>query len=615
MDVPTSAETLAAPALQERDQIPDRFKWDLTRIFPDWDAWDIAYGELDRATAAFGALQGTLAGGADRLLAALTLRDDIGQLEYKVWYFASLWYDQDQRDNQINAKRQQVQILFAKAAQAAAWFDPELLTIPLATIQEWMAENSDLALYRFAVEDLYRQQEHVLDDKGERLLSLSSRFSSSPSDAYAALSTADLKHPVIALPSGAETTLTYGQYRAILATNPNQADRAAAFHEFHKVYQANINTYASLYNGVLQRDWFHAQARGYDSMLDAALHGNNIPPAVVENLIAHTKEGVEPLRRYHRLRKKLLGLDTYHSYDTTIPLVTFDRKYPYERVREWLPASVAPLGEIYQRHMREILDGQCIDVYENPGKKSGAYSAPVYGVQPYMLLNYNDTLDAVFTLAHEIGHSMHTVLSHRHQPFVYAGYTIFVAEVPSTFSEGLFLDYMLQHTSDEHEEIVLLQHAIDGIVGTFYTQVMFADYELQAHRLVESGKPITADVLSEIYFGLLQSYHGDAFDYDEDSRVTWARIPHFYSSPYYVYQYATCFASSAQLMKQVTQGSEASRAEAVSRYLALLTSGGSDHPMTLLARAGVDLSKPETVRAVVEQLDGLVSKLERAVAR
>ena len=302
---------------------------------------------------------------------------------------------------------------------------------------------------------------------------------------------------------------------------------------------------------MIQRDWFVAQARGYRSTLDMALHGNNIPTAVVENLIETTKQGVEPLRRYHRLRKRVLGLSSYHAYDTTIPLVDFDRTYPYEDVLEWLPASVAPLGADYQRQLRESLAGEWIDVYENPGKRSGAYSAPVYGVHPYMLLNYNDTLDAVFTLAHEMGHSMHTLLSHQHQPFVYAGYTIFVAEVASTLNEALFLDFMLSRTTDQRERIVLLQHLIDGIAATFYMQVMFADYELQAHRLVEEGRPVTAEGLGEIYFSLLQTYHGDALDYDEASRATWARIPHFFSTPYYVYQYATCFASSAQLIDAV----------------------------------------------------------------
>jgi oligoendopeptidase F len=613
MDSVAQAEAPAAPPLRERAGIPARFKWNLTHIFAGWPEWEAAYRELETRIAAYGALQGTLAKGPDALLAAMKLSDDIGQLTYKVWYFAGLKYDEDQRDNTINARRQQVQILFAKASQASAWFNPELLQIPLPTVQEWLDANPELAVYRFAIEDLYRQQEHVLDDKGEHLLSLSSRFSTSPHDAYAALSTADIKHPAIKLSAGPEVTLTYGQYRAILATNRHQADRAAAFEAYHRLFAANVNTYASLYSGVLQRDWFHAQARDYATTLDAALHGNNIPTSVVENLLSTTKAGTEPLRRYHRLRKRVLGLDTYHSYDTTIPLVDFDRKYPYEQVLEWLPASVEPLGSDYRTQLREVLFGDWIDVYENPGKRSGAYSAPVYGVHPYMLLNYNDTLDAVFTLAHEMGHSMHTLLSNAHQPFVYSAYTIFVAEVPSTLNEALFLDYMLEHASDDRERIVLLQHAIDGIVGTFYTQVLFADYELQAHRMVETGQPVTADTLSEIYFNLLKTYYGDALDYDELSRVTWARIPHFYSTPYYVYQYATCFASSAQLMRQLTTGSSADRAAAIDRYLTLLKSGGSDHPMPLLQRAGVDLSKPETVRAVVDQLDALVTKLEHAM--
>ena len=613
MDLLASVDAPAATELRERQNIPARFKWDLTHIFSDWTAWQIAYEELDAKIGRFASLQGTLAGGPDHLLAALRLRDDIGQLEYKVWYFAALCYDQDQRDNQINARRQQVQILFAKAAQASAWFDPELLSVPIDDAQRWLAAHADLAVYRFAIEDLYRQQEHVLDDKGERLLSLASRFESTPNDAYAALSTADARFPKI-ISNGAEVTLTYGQYRAILSTNRSQADRALAFTEFHKLYEANANTYASLYNGVLQRDWFVAQARGYRTALDMALHGNNIPTSVVENLIETTKQGTEPLQRYHRLRKRVLGLSSYHSYDHLIPLVDVNRQYPYEDALEWLPDSVAPLGGDYQRQLREGLTGDWIDVYENAGKRSGAYSAPVYGVHPYMLMNYNDTLDAVFTLAHEVGHSMHTVLAHAHQPFVYAGYTIFVAEVPSTLSEALFLDYLLARTSDQRERIVLLQHAIDGIVGTFYTQVMFADYELQAHRLVEEGRPVTADGLSDIYFSLLKTYHGDAIDYDELSRVTWARIPHFYSTPYYVYQYATCFASSAQLMKQLTLGTDADRAAALERYLTLLRSGGSDHPMTLLQKAGVDLSQPETVRAVVDQLDSLVSRLEQEIA-
>jgi oligoendopeptidase F len=614
MDMFSPAEAPAAPSQRTRDQIDERFKWNLSHIFPDWEAWQRGYDELDRKIAEFAALQGTMKQGPDQLLRALALADELGQLEYKVWYFPSLKYDEDQRDNVINAKRQQVQILAAKGAQAMAWFNPEVLAIPIDTVRAWMNANPKLAVYRFAIEELYRQQEHVLDDKGEHLLSLSAQFSSVPNDIYAALSTADVKHPVVRLSNGQDVTVTYGQYRAILATNRNQADRAAAFKALHELYANTINTYASLYNAVMQREWFHSQARGYASTLEAALHGNNIPTQVVTNLIETTKAGTEPLRRYHRLRKRVLGLDTYHVYDTTIPLQEFDRKYSYEDALAWLPASFERLGPEYARLLSDALSGGWIDVYENPGKRSGAYSAPVYGVHPYMLLNHNDTLDAAFTLAHEMGHSMHTQLSHAHQPFVYAGYTIFVAEVPSTLAEALFLEYMLSRTTDERERSVLLQHAIDGIVSTFYTQVMFADYELQAHKLVESGRPVTAEVLSDIYFGLLKAYHGDAYDYDDLARVTWSRIPHFYSTPYYVYQYATCFASSAQVMKQLSSKSDAERGPAIDRYLTLLKAGGSDHPMTLLQRAGVDLSKPETIRAVVDQLDALVTQLENEIS-
>ena len=289
----------------------------------------------------------------------------------------------------------------------------------------------------------------------------------------------------------------YGQYRAILATRREQADRAAAFKALHDTYQSSLNTYATLYNGVCQRDWFQARARGYSSTLEAALNGDNIPTSVVENLIETTRAGVEPLRRYHRLRRQVLGVPSYHVFDFSIPLVTFDKKYNYEQVLDWIVASVAPLGPEYQARMREGFSGGWIDVYENDGKRSGAYSAPVYGTHPYMLLNYTDTLDDVFTLAHEMGHSMHTILSHETQPFIYSSYTIFVAEVPSTLSEALLLEYMLAHSTDPAERIVLLQHAIDNITSTFYTQVLFADYELRVHRLAEQDQPITSETLTE----------------------------------------------------------------------------------------------------------------------
>jgi oligoendopeptidase F len=300
--------------------------------------------------------------------------------------------------------------------------------------------------------------------------------------------------------------------------------------------------------------------------------------------------------------------------DVFVPLVEHDVRYPYEEVGEWIVESVAPLGQEYQSQVRRAFRERWIDVYENVGKRSGAYSAPVYGAHPYMLLNYNETLDAVFTLAHEMGHSMHTLLSHQAQPFVYAGYTIFVAEVPSTLNEALFLDLMLDRARSRDERIVLLQHAIDSIASTFYTQVLFADFELQAHRLVEQDRPVTADVLNSLYAGLLREYYGDVLDEEELSRVTWARISHLFAAPYYVYQYATCFASAAWLMRDLRSPVPAVKADAVGRYLTLLRSGGSAYPMTLLARAGIDLSQPDTVGAVSAELDTLVGRLEVELA-
>ncbi len=600
---------------RRRDDISDRFKWNLSDIFPGWEDWQAAYTRLEQGIEQYAGLKGTLSEGAASLLTAFKLSEELGQLAYRVWYYPSLQYDQDQRDNAVNARRQQVQILFARWKQAESWFNPELLKIPLETVRRWMAESAPLQLYRFAIEDLYRQQEHVLDEAGERLMSLSSRLASSPNDAYWSLSTADAKYPAVTLSNGESVTVSYGQYRAILATRREQADRALAFEALHGTYKATLNTYASLYNGVCQRDWFQARARGYETTLDAALHGDNIPTSVVENLIETTRAGVEPLRRYHRLRRRTLRVPSYHVYDFSIPLVTFDRKYGYEEVLDWIVASVAPLGSSYQARMRQGFGGGWIDVYENEGKRSGAYSAPVYGTHPYMLMNYTDTLDDVFTLAHEMGHSMHTILSHESQPFIYSSYTIFVAEVPSTLSEALLLEYMLAHSTDPAERIVLLQHAIDNIAGTFYTQVLFADYELRAHRLAERDQPITSEILTETYTGLLQDYYGDALDLNEYTGMTWARIPHFFNSPYYVYQYATCFASAARLAREIMQGGESARAEAGERFLTLLRAGGDDYPMEQLKKAGVDLSQPDTVRAVIDQLDDLVTRLERELAR
>jgi oligoendopeptidase F len=601
----------AASALvtRERTEVDPAYTWDLSALFPTWEAWEASVADLDQRIGAFAGLAGTLAASGAHLRAALEANDVIGQLTYRVWYYPSLTHDQDQRDNASAARRQRVQLLFAKLEQATSWFNPELLAVPLATIHQWMDADPALAVYRFAVDDLFRKQAHVLDQAGERLLSLAARLTGAPKDVYEALSTADAQFPAVTLSTGASVECTYGNYRRVLATSRVAADRRAVFNAHYDVFGARRNTFASIYNSVLHRDWFQARARGYATTLDAALFGNAIPADVVTTLIA---EGacVAPFQRYHRLRKRVLG-STPTPRPTLRAAVEHDVQYRYDDVREWIVASTARLGADYQARVREAFDGRWIDVYENKGKRSGAYrrgyGAPVHAAQ--LQRHARCRIHA----GPRMGHSMHTLLAQASQPFVYAGYTIFVAEVPSTLNEELLLEFMLARATTTEERTMLLQHAIDGNVGTFYNQVVFADYELEAHRMVERDEPVTADGLNALYARTVDAYWGDTVERDERTAWTWARIPHFFQAPYYVYQYATCMASTAALMEAVGSADPARRDDGVRRYLDLLRAGGSDHPMALLKRAGVDLAQPTAIRALVARLDRLVGELESAL--
>lgn len=610
------ASSIAAkPSTRNRAEIPAEFRWDFSAIYPSWAAWDAAMVDMEARMDAFAKLKGSLAQGPAAVLKAYRDFDDIGKQQYLVYRYPQLQRDVDTRDQAMAGRFQRVGAVFAKFDTATSWFTPELLKVPQPTMEKWIAETPALAPYRFTILDNYRQQKHVLDEAGERLLSLAGQFNRSPQAAYQELSTSDIKFPTIRLADGKDVLLSPGNYSALLESNPNQADRAQAAAAHVGTFGATANTYAALYNGIAQRNWFLAQARNFPATLDAALDGNNVPRAVVETLVDTTRAGTAPLQRYLRLKKKLLGLQEFHLYDNFVPVFRSDKTYPYEMAKEAALVSMAPLGSEYGAKFRQFVSGGRIDVYENEGKRSGAYSAGVYGVGPYQLLNYNDTLDSMFTFAHEAGHAMHTVLSYENQPFVTSSYTIFVAEVASTTNERFLLEHLLKQTSDPKERFLLLQHSVQAIVDTFYTQVMFADFELQAHRLVERGQPVTTEVLNTIYAGLLKTYYGDAVMPDDFYKVTWSRISHFFDTPYYVYQYATCFASSAQLFDAMTSGPEAARQAATERYLTLLKSGGNDHPMAQLKQAGVDLTQRATVQAVVDQMDALVTRMEAEAAK
>jgi oligoendopeptidase F len=450
---------------------------------------------------------------------------------------------------------------------------------------------------------------HVLDEDGERLLAYASTFGGTPAQTYSMLADADVSFPTVILSDGSEVVASHANYSQGLHTLREQADREKLFKAHFTVFDDYPNTYAAIYNGVLQKDWFTARSRRYDSALEAKLDDDNIPVAVVETLIETARDGGHALQRYHRLRKRTLGLERYRYFDAYLPLVELEWTLPYDAVGRLIIDSVGIFGGQYQGTVQRSFAERWIDVYENEGKRSGAFSSGVYGVHPYMLLNYADTLSDAFTVAHEMGHTMHTVLSHSHQPFATSSYSIFVAEVASMTNEDLFLARLLEQERDPGRRVVLLQHAIDDIAASFYRQAMFADFELNAHRVVERGEPITSEVLQELFVTVQEQFFGGSLDDHDWYRNTWAFVPHLYGSPYYVYQYATSKAAASLIHRRMSEGSERERADTVQRYLELLASGGNDHPIEQLKRAGIDLGTGEPTDALIASMDGLVGQL------
>jgi oligoendopeptidase F len=602
------------PATRDRKQIPERYTWDLSDIYPDWSTWEAELEHLRSVMDSYEELKGRLAEGPHRILQASRLSDELGQLAYRVYQYPGLMRSQDTRDNAVQARLEQVRLAMAAFKQATAWYTPELLKIPETTMQEWLNETPDLAPYRFGIEESYRMQQHVLDEDGERLLAYASTFNGTPSQAYTMLADADVNFPTVRLSDGTEVVASHANYSQGLHSLRNQADREALFKAHFSVYDGTPNTFAAIYNGVLQKDWFIARSRRYETTLEAHLDDDNIDPSVVENLVATARHGSGALQRYHRLRKQVLGVERYRYFDAYLPLAPVEWQLPYDAVGRILIDSVAIFGEDYQSTVQRAFDERWIDVYENEGKRSGAFSAGVYGVHPYMLLNYADTVNDAFTVAHEMGHTMHTVLSHESQPFATSNYTIFVAEVASMTNESLFLDRLLEEEDDPARRVTLLQHAIDDIAAGFYRQAMFADFEIRAHREVEEGRPITAEVLQRTYLECLEGFFADALDDRAWYRNTWARIPHFYGSPYYVYQYATSKAGATLLHRRMTEGGQKERSETVARYLELLRSGGNDHPIAQLQKAGVDFTTTEPTEALVKEMDSLVDRLEKEIS-
>ena len=519
-------------AIKERREIDGAFKWRTVDLFPSDEAWEKAYGELKAALSRAASFKGRLGGSAKVLLEAFQAREGLSVQLEQVFAYASLNKDTDTRDPQYQDRYDRAYALAVDFETAFSFMEPEILSIPEAVLQTFLAEEEGLKVYGHALDDLMRQRAHVLSEKEEALIARAGNVFRAPSDAFNMLTDADLTFPKIRDEDGNEVATSNALYYKFRGSKDRRVRRENE-EAFHGTFRKFRNTLASLIRSNVYKASFNAEVRGYESSLHAALHAPNIPLEVYQNLIRTVNDHLAPLHRYTRLRKKILGLDAVHGYDLYNSLFPdADMKVSYEEARKLLAGGLKPLGEEYLGFMRNGLKGGWVDVYENAGKRSGAYSAGIYGVHPFILLNYQDRLDDAFTLAHEFGHAMHSFYSQKNQPKVYADYTIFNAEAASTTNESLLMHHLLEVTKDRSKRRYLLDFYLDSIRSTFYRQTLFAEFELEIHSRVSKGESLTADLLDTIYGGLFEKYYGPAFVLDEFKTAEWSRVPHFYRSFY-----------------------------------------------------------------------------------
>ena len=595
-----------------RENIDNKYKWNLSDIYANWESWEKGLENLKEIIKEIPTFETSITTDEKKFIELIKLEEKIQRMIDKLYLYPYMLRDLDSKDVVSAEKMQIIEHIYSEYSVISSWIVPKILEIPKETMDKWIEKNPELHEHRFGLSELYRLREHVLDKDKEKLLSYFSQYMGAVNDIYDELSISDIKWNEVQLSNGEKVQVTNAMYSKILEENKCQDDRRKAFEALYNSYFINRNTYAAIYRGQIQRDVAGMKAKNYKSTLERALESNNIPVDVYLNLVGSAKENSAPLKKYIELRKKYLGISEYHYYDNQIKIVDYKKEFTYENAKDIVLESVLPLGKEYQNNLSTAISEGWLDVFETPNKRSGAYSLNIYDVHPYMLLNFNGTLDSVFTLAHELGHTLHSMYSTKHQPYATHDYTIFVAEVASTFNEKLLLDHMLKISTDKNERIALIEEAIGNIVGTYYLQSLFANYEYEAYKLVENGTPITADTLDEIMDRLFKEYFGEELTMDELQKIIWTRIPHFFNSPYYVYQYATSFSASSKLYDKITNEkySEAERKESLEKYLNLLKSGGSDFPINQLKDAGVNLLEKENFEAVAMELSRLTELLE-----
>lgn len=597
-----------AKELLKRSQVREEDTWNLKDLFESNEEWENCLAEIKETADKIIVMEGKVGASAANLLQVLSDDDIVSEKFGRAFSYASRLFDQDQTNATHQGMYQKVQALAAEIGSKSAFVTPEILSISEETLEEYYKAEPALELYRKSIEEIQRLKDHRLSVEMETLMAMTSQMGQTASATFSVLNNADLKFPEMEDENGEIIRITNGRYIGLVESSDRRV-RKEAFEKLYSVYEQFSRTMASLYDGQVKKQIFNAKARKYESTLEAAVTANNVPSKVYYNLIDTVEKNMDKLHHYVRLRKKCLGLEEMHMYDIYPPMIAdAAKKVPFEEAKETVLKALAPLGEEYVAKVKEGFDNRWIDVYENEGKRGGAYSAGVYGVHPYVLLNYNNTLDNMFTLAHEMGHAMHSYYSNETQPHVYSHYKIFVAEVASTCNEILLMEYLLKNTTDPKEKAYLYNHYLDSFKGTVYRQTMFAEYEMKTNKMVEEGVSLTADNLCKLYKELNEKYYGPDVVSDREISFEWARIPHFYYN-FYVYQYATGFSAAVALAKGILKEGQ----PAVDRYKKFLCGGCSASPIELLKIAGVDMESPAPIQSALDVFGEIIEELEKLV--
>lgn len=596
-------------ALKSRDQVTEELTWKLEDIFETDDVWEEEFKALQEEIPKIKEYQGKLSESSQTLYDVFSLQDELSQRLGKLYTYAHMRYDQDTTNSLYQAMNARADNLLTLASSSMSFIVPEIIKMDENKLEAFLKDKEELQLYKKTLDEINRQRPHILSEREEALLAEASDPLQTPSQTFGMLNNADLVFPSIKNEDGEEVDLTHGRYITFLESKDRHV-REDAFKAMYETYGKFINTFASTLSGNVKKDNFYAKARNYESARQAALDNNNIPEKVYDNLIEAVHEKLPLLHRYVALRKKVLNLDELHMYDLYTPLVKdVDMKISYNEAQDYVLKSLAPLGEEYVGIVKEGYENRWIDVEENKGKRSGAYSSGTYGTNPYILLNWQDNVNDMFTLTHELGHSVHSYYTRKTQPYRYGNYSIFVAEVASTCNEALLNDYMLNHLEDEKEKLYILNHFLEGFRGTVFRQTMFAEFEHDIHVQAQNGVALTADKLTEMYYELNKQYFGDGVVFDEEIGLEWARIPHFYYN-YYVYQYATGYSAATALAKQILDGEEG----AVDRYLSFLKAGSSDYPIEVLKKAGVDMTSKEPIVSALDVFEEKLIEMEKLLS-